>query len=380
MEQSKHSEEEIIKLGEKIVKELDLEYSVNTLARWMSHYIAELIQNIEDADSESEKKVLKKECCDLILHIWSQKNILPIRKPLDALKPLVEILEVLNEKKKIKPSKVSSGSISMYLAEIGKFNPLPPEREVELAIRIQANDERAMKELVEANLRFVVSVAKKYQGNGLSLADIINEGNMGLIKAAKRFDHTRGFKFISYAVWWIRQSILQALAEQSRLIRLPLNRVGTITKITRAAEKLEAEVERQPKGDEIGAQLEMSGDEVLMAMQYSRRHSSLNSPFQEGENSSLLDIIEDSEAEEPEMKIMLESMTEEVNGALETLSERERVVLEMYFGINRDSAMTLNEIGEEFDLTRERVRQIKEKAIQRLRHRSRSKNLRRYLG
>ena len=284
------------------------------------------------------------------------------------------------KKKKVKPSKVSSGSISMYLAEIGKFNPLPPQREVELAIRIQDNDERAMKELVEANLRFVVSVAKKYQGNGLSLADIINEGNMGLIKAAKRFDHTRGFKFISYAVWWIRQSILQALAEQSRLIRLPLNRVGTITKITRAAEKLESEVERQPKGDEIGAQLEMSGDEVLMAMQYSRRHSSLNSPFQDGETSSLLDIIEDSEAEEPEAKIMMESMSEEVNGALETLSERERVVLEMYFGINRDSAMTLNEIGEEFDLTRERVRQIKEKAIQRLRHRSRSKNLRRYLG
>ena len=284
------------------------------------------------------------------------------------------------KKKKAKPSKVSSGSISMYLAEIGKFNPLPPQREVELAIRIQDNDEIAMKELVEANLRFVVSVAKKYQGNGLSLADIINEGNMGLIKAAKRFDHTRGFKFISYAVWWIRQSILQALAEQSRLIRLPLNRVGTITKITRAAEKLESEVERQPKGDEIGAQLEMSGDEVLMAMQYSRRHSSLNSPFQEGENSSLLDIIQDSEAEEPEAKIMMESMSEEVNGALATLSERERVVLEMYFGINRDSAMTLNEIGEEFDLTRERVRQIKEKAIQRLRHRSRSKNLRRYLG
>ncbi len=283
-------------------------------------------------------------------------------------------------KKKGRPSKVSSGSISMYLAEIGRYNPLPPDREVELAIRIQKGDERAMKELVEANLRFVVSVAKKYQGNGLSLADIINEGNMGLIKAAKRFDHTRGFKFISYAVWWIRQSILQALAEQSRLIRLPLNRVGTITKITRAAEKLEAEVERQPKGDEIGAQLEMSGDEVLMAMQYSRRHSSLNSPFQEGENSSLLDIIEDSEAEEPEAKIMMESMSEEVNGALDTLSERERIVLEMYFGINRDSAMTLNEIGEEFDLTRERVRQIKEKAIQRLRHRSRSKNLRRYLG
>jgi len=268
----------------------------------------------------------------------------------------------------------------MYLAEIGKFEPLPPQREVELAICIQDGDELAMKELVEANPRFVVSVAKKYQGNGLSLADIINEGNMGLIKAAKRFDHTRGFKFISYAVWWIRQSILQALAEQSRLIRLPLNRVGTITKITRAAEKLEAEVERQPKGNEIGSQLEMSGDEVLMAMQYSRRHSSLNSPFQEGENSSLLDIIEDSESDEPEAQIMMESMSEEVAAALETLSDRERTVLEMYFGIDRDSAMTLNEIGEEFDLTRERVRQIKEKAIQRLRHRSRAKSLRRYLG
>ena len=313
-----------------------------------------------------------------------KKEVVEDKKKFDAENAAAEKaakeLEAAAKKKKAKPSKVSSGSISMYLAEIGQFNPLPPEREVELAIKIQNNDERAMKELVEANLRFVVSVAKKYQGNGLSLADIINEGNMGLIKAAKRFDHTRGFKFISYAVWWIRQSILQALAEQSRLIRLPLNRVGTITKITRAAEKLEAEVERQPKGDEIGAQLEMSGDEVLMAMQYSRRHSSLNSPFQEGENSSLLDIIEDSEAEEPEAKIMMESMSEEVNGALDTLSERERIVLEMYFGINRDSAMTLNEIGEEFDLTRERVRQIKEKAFQRLRHRSRSKNLRRYLG
>ena len=282
--------------------------------------------------------------------------------------------------KKKKVSKVNSGSISMYLAEIGRFEPLAPEKEVDLAIRIQKGDEAAMKELVEANLRFVVSVAKKYQGNGLSLADIINEGNMGLIKAAKRFDHTRGFKFISYAVWWIRQSILQALAEQSRLIRLPLNRVGTITKITRVAEKLESEVERQPKGNEIGSQLEMTGDEVLMAMQYSRRHSSLNSPFQEGENSSLLDIIEDGEAEEPEANIMMESMSEEVSGALDTLSDRERTVLEMYFGISRDSAMTLNEIGEEFDLTRERVRQIKEKAIQRLRHRSRAKSLRRYLG
>ncbi len=273
-----------------------------------------------------------------------------------------------------------TASLDKYLQEIGKVDLITADEEVELAQLIKAGDQRALEKLTKANLRFVVSVAKQYQNQGLTLPDLINEGNLGLIKAAKRFDETRGFKFISYAVWWIRQSILQALAEQSRLIRLPLNRVGTITKITRAAEKLEAEVERQPKGDEIGAQLEMSGDEVLMAMQYSRRHSSLNSPFQEGENSSLLDIIEDSEAEEPEAKIMLESMTEEVNGALETLSERERMVLEMYFGINRDSAMTLNEIGEEFDLTRERVRQIKEKAIQRLRHRSRSKNLRRYLG
>ena len=284
------------------------------------------------------------------------------------------------EKKIQKLGSDANRSLSKYLQEISKYDPLLPEREVELAIRIQNNDELAMKELVEANLRFVVSVAKKYQGNGLSLADIINEGNLGLIKAAKRFDHTRGFKFISYAVWWIRQSILQALAEQSRLIRLPLNRVGTITKITRAAEKLEAEIERQPKGDEIGTQLEMGGDEVYQALQYSRRHSSLNSPFQEGENSSLLDIIEDTQEAPPETQIMRESMTEEVISSLDTLADRERAVLEMYFGINRDSAMTLNEIGEEFDLTRERVRQIKEKAIQRLRHRSRSKSLRRYLG
>ena len=324
----------------------------------------------------------------LILPRTKKEKVDPeeLEKELEAISKEEGGLDVKEDSKgKDKPkskkaSKVASGSISMYLAEIGQYNPLPPDREVELAIRIQNNDEAAMKELVEANLRFVVSVAKKYQGNGLSLADIINEGNLGLIKAAKRFDHTRGFKFISYAVWWIRQSILQALAEQSRLIRLPLNRVGTITKITRAAEKLEAEVERQPKGDEIGNQLEMSGDEVLMAMQYSRRHSSLHSPFQDGENSSLLDIIEDDQAEEPEANIMRESMSEEVTGALETLSGRERSVLEMYFGINRDSAMTLNEIGEEFDLTRERVRQIKEKAIQRLRHRSRSKSLRRYLG
>jgi len=282
-----------------------------------------------------------------------------------------------------KTTKLTSGSnrsISLYLSEIGKYEPLPPEREVELAIRIQKDDDLAMKELIESNLRFVVSVAKKYQGNGLSLADLINEGNLGLIKAAKRFDHSRGFKFISYAVWWIRQSILQALAEQARLIRLPLNRVGTITKITRVAEKLEAEIERQPKANEISHQLEMTSDEVINAMQYSRRHSSLDTPFQDGEDNSLMDVLEDTQDISPDDLLMRESMKDDVMASLDTLAERERSVIEMYYGINRESALTLNEIGEEFNLTRERVRQIKAKAIQRLGHKSRSKMLRKYLG
>ncbi len=285
--------------------------------------------------------------------------------------------------KKAKPIKITSGSnrsISLYLSEIGRYEPLPPEREVELAIRIQKDDDLAMKELIESNLRFVVSVAKKYQGNGLSLADLINEGNLGLIKAAKRFDHSRGFKFISYAVWWIRQSILQALAEQARLIRLPLNRVGTITKITRVAEKLEAEIERQPKANEISHQLEMTPDEVINAMQYSRRHSSLDTPFQDGEDNSLMDVLENQHDITPDDELMRESMKEDVMGSLSKLAERERAVIEMYYGINRESALTLNEIGEEFSLTRERVRQIKAKAIQRLGHKSRSRILRKYLG
>jgi len=285
--------------------------------------------------------------------------------------------------KKAKPIKITSGSnrsISLYLSEIGRYEPLPPEREVELAIRIQKDDDLAMKELIESNLRFVVSVAKKYQGNGLSLADLINEGNLGLIKAAKRFDHSRGFKFISYAVWWIRQSILQALAEQARLIRLPLNRVGTITKITRVAEKLEAEIERQPKAMEISHQLEMTPDEVVNAMQYSRRHSSLDTPFQDGEDNSLMDVLENQHDITPDEELMRESMKEDVIGSLSKLAERERAVIEMYYGIGRESALTLNEIGEEFSLTRERVRQIKAKAIQRLGHKSRSKILRKYLG
>ena len=274
----------------------------------------------------------------------------------------------------------SNRSLSQYLEEIGKFEPLHPSREVELAQAIKKGDRFAMKELVEANLRFVVSVAKDYQGQGLPLTDLINEGNLGLMKAAGRFDETRGFKFISYAVWWIRQSILQALAEHSRIVRLPLNRVGTITKITKTAEKLEAEVERSPNEEEIGRNLDMTSDEVIDAMRISRRHHSLNAPFREGDKNSLIDVIEDDGQIDPDEPLMAESLKDEIRQSLDTLKDREQQVIKMYFGIDRDYALTLNEIGEEFSLTRERVRQIKEKAIRRLRHRSRSKTLRTYLG
>ena len=274
----------------------------------------------------------------------------------------------------------SNRSLSQYLEEIGKFEPLHPSREVELAQAIKKGKRLAMKELVEANLRFVVSVAKDYQGQGLPLTDLINEGNMGLMKAAGRFDETRGFKFISYAVWWIRQSILQALAEHSRIVRLPLNRVGTISKITKQAEKLEAEVERSPNEEEIGRNLEMTSDEVIDAMKISRRHHSLNAPFRDGDKNSLIDIIQDDGQIDPDEPLMAESLKDEIRQSLDTLKDRERQVIKMYFGIGRDYALTLNEIGEEFSLTRERVRQIKEKAIRRLRHRSRSKSLRTYLG
>ena len=274
----------------------------------------------------------------------------------------------------------SNRSLSQYLEEIGKFEPLHPSREVELAQAIKKGDRLAMKELVEANLRFVVSVAKDYQGQGLPLTDLINEGNMGLMKAAGRFDETRGFKFISYAVWWIRQSILQALAAHSRIVRLPLNRVGTISKITKTAEKLEAEVERSPNEEEIGRNLEMTRDEVIDAMKISRRHHSLNAPFRDGDKNSLIDVIEDTGQIDPDEPLMAESLKDEIRQSLDTLKDREQQVIKMYFGIDRDYALTLNEIGEEFSLTRERVRQIKEKAIRRLRHRSRSKSLRTYLG
>ena len=274
----------------------------------------------------------------------------------------------------------SNRSLSRYLEEIGKYEPLKPEEEIVCAQLIKKGDYPALKKLTEANLRFVVSVAKDYQGQGLPLTDLINEGNLGLIKAAGRFDETRGFKFISYAVWWIRQSILQALAEHSRIVRLPLNRVGTISKITKRAEKLEAEVERSPNEDELGRQLEMSPGDVLDAMRISRRHHSLNAPFKDGEKNALIDVIEDDKQIPPDTPLMSDSLKDEIRHSLNTLKERERDVIRMYFGIDRDYALTLNEIGEEFNLTRERVRQIKEKAIRRLRHRSRSNSLRTYLG
>ena len=273
-----------------------------------------------------------------------------------------------------------TASLDKYLQEIGKVDLITAEEEVELAQKIRAGDENALDKLTKANLRFVVSVAKQYQNQGLTLPDLINEGNLGLIKAAKRFDPSRGFKFISYAVWWIRQAILQALAEQGRLIRLPLNRVGTITKITKAAEKLEAEMGRPPKVEEISHQLDVKTEEVFNALQYSRRHSSLDAPFAEGEDSSLINVIEDEQEKDPDNKVMDTSMKEEIASALSTLTERERSVIEMYFGINRDRSFTLNEIGEQFSLTRERVRQIKEKAIRRLAHKTRSEPLRVYLG
>ncbi|MFQ6617591.1 MAG: RNA polymerase sigma factor RpoD/SigA [Fidelibacterota bacterium] len=271
-------------------------------------------------------------------------------------------------------------SLSKYLEEIGNFEPLSPNEEIELARKVKQGDHEALKRLTESNLRFVVSVAKDYQGQGLPLTDLINEGNLGLIKAAERFDETRGFKFISYAVWWIRQSILQALAEHSRIVRLPLNRVGTISKITKVAEGLEQEFERAPNEIEIADELDMEPHEVTDAIKISKRHHSLNAPFKDGEKNSLIDVVEDEGQSPPDDDLMQESLKKEIRDALNTLKDREREVIKMYFGIDREYALTLNEIGEEFNLTRERVRQIKEKAIRRLRHKSRSKKLRAYLG
>ncbi|QQS34951.1 MAG: sigma-70 family RNA polymerase sigma factor [Ignavibacteriales bacterium] len=273
-----------------------------------------------------------------------------------------------------------SQSLDKYLQEIGKVDLLVPDQEIELAIRIKKGDQLALEMLTKANLRFVVSVAKQYQNQGLSLGDLINEGNLGLIKAAKRFDETRGFKFISYAVWWIRQSILQALAEQSRIVRLPLNRVGALNKIGKAYSNLEQEFEREPSATELAQELDMDVSEVADTLKISGRHVSMDAPFAQGEDNRLLDVIQNDQQPSPDHTLMTESLKTEIDRALSTLTEREAEVIKLYFGLNKEHSLTLEEIGERFNLTRERVRQIKEKAIRRLRHASRSKNLRTYLG
>ncbi|MBR9997756.1 MAG: RNA polymerase sigma factor RpoD/SigA [Cyclobacteriaceae bacterium] len=273
-----------------------------------------------------------------------------------------------------------SQSLDKYLQEIGKVDLLTPDEEVELAKRIKEGDQMALERLTKANLRFVVSVAKQYQNQGLSLGDLINEGNLGLIKAAQRFDETRGFKFISYAVWWIRQSILQALAEQSRIVRLPLNRVGSLNKISKTFSELEQKYEREPSPDELADVLDVTSSEVVDTMKISGRHVSMDAPFVQGEENSLLDVLENDTDPTPDQGLINDSLRREVQRALSTLTQREADVIALYFGLNGEHAMTLEEIGERFNLTRERVRQIKEKAIRRLRHTSRSKTLKPYLG
>ncbi|GAB4124453.1 MAG: RNA polymerase sigma factor RpoD/SigA [Raineya sp.] len=273
-----------------------------------------------------------------------------------------------------------SQSLDKYLQEIGKVDLLTPDEEVELAKRIREGDKYALEKLTKANLRFVVSVAKQYQNQGLSLGDLINEGNLGLIKAAQRFDETRGFKFISYAVWWIRQSILQALAEQSRIVRLPLNRVGSLNKISKTFSELEQKFEREPSPDELAEVLEVATSEVVDTLKISGRHVSMDAPFVQGEENSLLDVLENDGEESPDTGLISDSLRKEIQRALSTLTQREADVVMLYFGLNGESALTLEEIGEKFNLTRERVRQIKEKAIRRLRHTSRSKALKPYLG
>jgi RNA polymerase primary sigma factor len=271
-------------------------------------------------------------------------------------------------------------SLDKYLQEIGKVELLTPEQEIDLAIRMKNGDESAMEQLTKANLRFVVSVAKQYQNQGLSLGDLINEGNLGLIKAARRFDETRGFKFISYAVWWIRQSILQALAEQSRIVRLPLNRVGALNKIGKAYSNLKQEFEREPSAEEIAEALEMDVDEISNTMKIFGKQVSVDAPFSLGDENSLLDVIENEELPAPDTELISESLKTEINSVLAMLPDREAEVIRLYFGLEGENPMTLEEIGDKFNLTRERVRQIKEKAIRRLRHNSKSKILKSYLG
>lgn len=273
-----------------------------------------------------------------------------------------------------------TASLDKYLQEIGKVDLITADEEVELAQRIKAGDQAALEKLTKANLRFVVSVAKQYQNQGLTLPDLINEGNLGLIKAAQRFDETRGFKFISYAVWWIRQSILQALAEQSRIVRLPLNKIGSINKINKAFAFLEQAHERQPSPEEIAKELDMTVEDVKQSLKNSGRHVSMDAPLIDGEDSNLYDVLRSGESPNPDRELLHESLRTEIERALETLTPREADVIRLYFGLAGQHSMTLEEIGETFDLTRERVRQIKEKAIRRLKHTSRSKILKTYLG
>ena len=273
-----------------------------------------------------------------------------------------------------------SQSLDKYLQEIGRVDLLTPEEEVELAKRIKGGDTIALEQLTKANLRFVVSVAKQYQNQGLSLSDLINEGNLGLIKSAQRFDETRGFKFISYAVWWIRQSILQALAEQSRIVRLPLNRVGTLNKLSRTFSQLEQKFKREPTAEELAEALEVTPAEVSDTMKISGRHISVDAPFVQGEEHSLLDVLEDNDEDKPDGSLIDESLCKDIERSLSLLTEREAGVISFYFGLKGGNAMTLEEIGARFSLTRERVRQIKEKAIKKLRHVSSSKTLKNYLG
>jgi RNA polymerase primary sigma factor len=273
-----------------------------------------------------------------------------------------------------------TASLDKYLQEIGRVQLITAEEEVALAQKIRAGDQYALERLTKANLRFVVSVSKQYQNQGLSLPDLINEGNLGLIKAAQRFDETRGFKFISYAVWWIRQSILQALAEQSRIVRLPLNKIGAINKINKAFSQLEQTYEREPNADEIADLLEISEGEVKDSLRNSGRHVSMDAPVVQGEEMNMYDLIKNEDGITPETGLLFDSLKKEIERSISTLTLREADVIRYYFGLNDSIALTLEEIGEKFDLTRERVRQIKEKAIKRLKHTSRSKILKTYLG
>ncbi len=273
-----------------------------------------------------------------------------------------------------------TASLDKYLQEIGKVELLTAEEEVALAQRIKQGDQVALEKLTKANLRFVVSVSKQYQNQGLSLPDLINEGNLGLIKAAQRFDETRGFKFISYAVWWIRQSILQALAEQSRIVRLPLNKIGSLNKINKAYAKLEQTFEREPNYEEIAQQLEITENEVKDSLRNSGRHISMDAPLVEDEDNTMLDVLRADDTPSPEAGLIYESLCHEIQRVISTLSPREADVIRLYFGLEGTHPLTLEEIGEKFDLTRERVRQTKEKAIRRLKHNSRSKILKSYLG